>query len=215
MNGLPVHLAAVLGHELRNPLAAAMTGASLLRELLDTGDPRLPTVAGVLRDLGRIDRLRTSWLDFARTGQLRREPVDLAALLAEFAGAAVTVTVVAADSSVAGDGNLLRRAFANLIENALAAGAHGVQIRLEARGGGLLRVQIDDDGPGIPKDQAADLFTAGVSHRGSTGLGLAIVQTTITAHGGFVRCEPRPRGGRFVIELAALAAPAPVHATMA
>jgi signal transduction histidine kinase len=210
VNPLPAHLAAVLGHELRNPLASAVTGASLVRELLDGSDPRRATVDLVLRDLGRLDRLLNSWLDLARTGQLRRERVDLLTVLARAANgrANVNVQTDGADTRVSGDGALLQRAFENLIENALAAGAANVQLRVDADDErGMVSVRIDDDGPGVPADRVAEIFAPGVSSRGSTGLGLTIVQSTIAVHGGRVRCEPRSGGGRFVVELA-LARPA-------
>ncbi|MFN6192232.1 MAG: sensor histidine kinase, partial [Planctomycetota bacterium] len=62
----PELLAGVLGHELRNPLASALTGALATRELLDDDDPRAALVDGVVRDLQRAAALADGWLAAAR-----------------------------------------------------------------------------------------------------------------------------------------------------
>ena len=191
----------VLGHELRNPLAAALTGAALLRELVDADDPRRRVVDGVAHELQRMSALIDSYLDFARCGQAKKEPVSLAEVLAAAASRREGVTVDGAlDATLVGDAALLERAFDNLIDNAFAAGAHNVRIDAQKERGGLV-VSVEDDGPGVPPELRARIFDLGYSRHGSTGLGLGFVQQVLQAHRGSVACENGSRGARFVLKL--------------
>jgi signal transduction histidine kinase len=77
-------LPGLLGHELRNPLASAMTGAMLARDMVDADDPRAAVLDGVLRDLDRMTALIDGWLAMARgvgsgTGMTRLRVDDLLA----------------------------------------------------------------------------------------------------------------------------------------
>lgn len=205
---LIARVAATLGHELRNPLAAAMTGASLVRDMLDGDDPRAALVDNVLHDIERTARLLTSYLDCARTGKLRRRPVTLLAVCHAVACRNPDAVQLDGDLDVPieADRDLLERALENLVENALQAGARHVTLRGGSAGDNLL-LTVEDDGPGVPAELRASVFEPGFSGRGSTGLGLAIVAQTIRAHGGSVRCAASAHGGRFSIELPALHQP--------
>jgi signal transduction histidine kinase len=202
----PQLLPGVLGHELRNPLAAAMTGALLLREMLDGEDARGPVLDGVLRDLERMKHLIDGWLQVARTGAVARRELAVDALLERAAtrhGAQVVGPASAAE--VAGDPGLLERALDNLIENARQAGAR--QVRLAAQVlGERIQVHVEDDGVGVPPAQRERLFRPGASGRGGHGLGLYAVATTVAAHAGTVQCVPLARGTRFTISLPLAAA---------
>lgn len=207
--GVAARIAGTIGHELRNPLAAAITGASLLGELVDEGDPRRAVLDGVVGDLARVAALLDSYLGLARGGLAATEPVELASLgqrLQRRHGGRLEVRCD--ELAVIGDERLLERVFDNLIDNALQAGARRVQIAAE-RDGDSIRIAVDDDGAGVPEELAGSLFERGVSGRGSSGLGLAIVADTIAAHGGTVRCERRPRGSRFLLTLPAAIAALP------
>ncbi len=196
--------AGVLGHELRNPLAAAVTGAALLRELLDADDPRRRIADGVAAELQRLGGLIDGYLDLARCGRPQRLPVALGHLLRTVAArrpaVAVAADVADDESMVTGDAVLLERAVENLIENAVHAGAGQVRLSLQPRGRAIA-VVVEDDGPGVPPAQRARIFESGYSRTGSTGLGLGIVAEVVAAHGGTVRCEASSRGGRFAFEL--------------
>ena len=61
-------LLAYVGHELRNPLAAAMMNISVVREMVDDGDPRRPRLSQALAELERVSDLLTSLLAFGRAG---------------------------------------------------------------------------------------------------------------------------------------------------
>jgi two-component system nitrogen regulation sensor histidine kinase NtrY len=105
------------------------------------------------------------------------------------------------------DPQQIRRALINLIDNAVAAqegrGTIGVEARLSQDH--TLRIEVADDGPGIPRDDRDRLFVPYFStKRRGTGLGLAIVHKVVTEHRGTIRVEDNePRGARFVIEIPA------------
>jgi signal transduction histidine kinase len=101
----------------------------------------------------------------------------------------------------------LERALANLVDNAIGAGATQVRIGCQRDGEALL-LRVDDDGPGVPSDLRGRIFEPGFSRRGSTGLGLGFVAEVAAAHCGSVWCESGERGARFVLRLPALAAAA-------
>ena len=195
------HTVGVLGHELGNPLAAAVTGTALLRELIDADDPRRQVVDGVASELQRIAALIDHYLDFARCGQTRREMVKLAGILSAAASRRQGVTVAGAlDACVTGDSVLLERAFDNLIENAFAAGASRVAVEVHNHGDAL-EIAVEDDGPGVPPELRARIFESGFSRHGSTGLGLGFVAEVMVAHRGSIVCEHGRRGARFVLRL--------------
>lgn len=199
----PDQLAGVLGHELRNPVAAALTGALVARDLIDDDDPRAAVVDGVVRDLQRIAELTDGWLALARGQQPARGEVDLVAVLAAVAARhAAEIVAAPATAPVLGHAALLERLFDNLCENARRAGARRIAIHV-ARIGDEHVVHVDDDGAGIDAADVSCVFQPGWSKRGGAGLGLHAVAATAAAHRGAVRCEPLPRGARFAVTLPA------------
>ena len=194
-------LPGVLGHELRNPLASAMTGVMLAREMIDADDPRGPVLDGALRDLDRMTQLIDGWLRLARTGTTARTAVvvdDLLEAAARRHGAEFVCRN--ADAVVQGDRCLLERALDNLLENARQAGARHLRVAVQCLAGEVA-IHVEDDGRGVPAEHLGRLFSPGWSGRGGNGLGLYAVATTVAAHLGSVRCVPLARGTRFTITL--------------
>lgn len=208
MNGvLAERLAGVLGHELRNPLASAMTGVMLTREMIDADDPRGPALDGVLRDLDRITRLIDGWLRLARTGEAQRVSVAVDEVIEAVAGRhAAEFVSRCPDAVVSGDRHLLERAIENLVENARQAGARHVRLAAQCLPGEV-SIHVEDDGAGIAAEHLGKVFAPGWSGRGGNGLGLYTVAQTVAAHHGHVRCTPLDRGTRFTIRLPLAAAP--------
>jgi two-component system osmolarity sensor histidine kinase EnvZ len=194
-----------ISHDLRTPL----TRLRMEIEMTGADDATREAMAA---DVEEMDRTIGQFLDFARTGSEGGEglePTDLAALLRELAeqyqrrGFAV-----APEPAFAEDARLpvriatLRRAIANLIDNALrhAGGEQAVELALE-RVGGAMRIEVRDRGPGIPAAEAERLklpFTrleAARSNAVGAGLGLAIVERIARAHGGHLDLLPREGGG--------------------
>lgn len=194
-------LPGLLGHELRNPLASAMTGAMLARDMIDGDDPRAAVLDGVLNDLDRMTGLIDGWLQMARGQQCTHDQVDVEELLTKIADSQ-RVEVVCAPPAFAIMGNsfLLERALENLCENARKAGATKIRIAAQ-HDGSRVDIHVEDDGHGIDAGDAECIFEPGCSRSGSTGLGLHAVATTIAACQGEVRCIPLPNGTRFTISL--------------
>jgi signal transduction histidine kinase len=203
-------------HELRTPLAA-------IRTTLDVGlaypdRAPWPVIAErAVQQSVRLEELIQQLLLLAKAdeGQLsaRREAVDLAAVLtatvAHLPAHQVEAELRAGTSlAVTGDAGHLERLFRNIIENALRYAASRVVITATASGQ-VARVQIDDDGPGIPaadRSRVFDRFVRLDSSRergtGTTGLGLAIAREIVLAHHGEITLEERPGGGtRAVVTL--------------
>jgi len=197
----PDRLPGVLGHELRNPLASAMTGVMLVREMVEADDPRASLLDSTLRDLDRMTQLIDGWLRLARTGTTASRHVAVDNLVAEVAARHGASIVAKCDGAhVSGDHSLLARALDNLLENAAQAGARTLRLAVQSLGDEVL-IHVEDDGCGVPPEQVDALFRPGWSGRGGHGLGLYAVANTVAAHLGRVRCIPLARGTRFTITL--------------
>ena len=175
----------------------------------------------LVEDLDAMTALIDTSLGFARgtaveVGRTAVDLVDLVAVeVAENAAQGADIRLSGEDvqdAVVAGDAVALRRVVANLIENAVKFGRSSVSVAVE-RTGGLCRVVVEDDGPGIPEAERMAVFSP--FHRversrnrgtGGTGLGLAIARQIAEAHGGTVRADASPPGGaRLVLTLPAIA----------
>lgn len=199
---------AVLGHELRNPLAASVAGVSAAAELTDPADPRRSFLDRALHDLDRVSGLLNRYLEFGRSGSVRGVRLDVADLLRRLAARHELRVAVdesdavggAAPLIIEGDGVLLERALENLVDNSRQAGAQ--QIRLAARReNGQVVVEVSDDGPGIAEGLRAHMFEPFVSGGTGSGLGLALVAEVLESHGGEICALPSEGGARFRITL--------------
>ncbi len=197
-------LLAYVGHQLRNPLAAAMVNISVVNEMVDEGDPRRPRLSQALADLERVADLLTSLLAFGRAGVPELRPVDLAQVVrrvAERVCPSTSRVTAPADAAVMqGDGRLLEQAIENLMHNSVSAGATMVEIIVDREPGELV-LHIEDNGRGVPADIGERIFDPMVSGRGSTGLGLAMAREIIEAHGGSLNLLPTSSGALFRISL--------------
>jgi signal transduction histidine kinase len=100
---------------------------------------------------------------------------------------------------VAGDRDAFKRAFANLLDNAVRLAPEGSRIELAGvRANGWIEVSVSDEGPGLdPEDRQRvfDRFWRGDRSRPGSGLGLALVKQVAESHGGRARVSPSPAGG--------------------
>jgi signal transduction histidine kinase len=198
IRGRTTMLAAV-AHDLRTPI----TSLRLRAEFIEDKDVK----AKILETLAEMQTMAEAVLAFAR-GDAENEPtrvVDLTALVEGTVedAAAKGKLVRFADSpniTLSCRPFALRRALANLVDNASFYGRHA-EVRIETTANEI-RILIDDDGPGIPKedlDRVFDPFVRLESSRsretGGAGLGLAIARSIARSHGGDVQLENRAQGG--------------------
>ncbi|SFC86958.1 ATP-binding protein [Tropicimonas isoalkanivorans] len=193
-------LLAALSHDLRSPLTALRVRA----EMVDEDETRERMIATTQE----MQEMVESTLAFAR-GVSNTEPVEtvelsevVADLIADINAPAGTVTFQpsAAIARVRLRPTSMRRALRNLIENAVRYGGDaGIRIWREED---LVRVVIDDRGPGIPEEELEHVFDPFVRlersrsrETGGTGLGLSIARTIVQSHGGDISLENREGGG--------------------
>jgi signal transduction histidine kinase len=196
-------------HELRSPLTAIRGQIEVLARDPDPDAADVRRVEAVtLAELARVERLVEEMLTLARldegVGPARRE-LDAAGFLREAVLAAPGAAAVGAlaPGRIDADSDLLGRVVRNLVENARRhAGAEGTVRVSSAAAGGRLRVDVDDDGPGIPpaeRERVFDRFHRSDAGRarsaGGSGLGLAIARGIVEAHGGSIHAGESPLGG--------------------
>jgi signal transduction histidine kinase len=200
-----------IAHEVRNPLGGLELYAGLLRDALADQPERLQEVARIERELGHLRNVVSEFLEYARRPAPELSAVAIAPLLDEVrelaeAPEGVTVTVEApADLKVRADAGQLRRALLNLARNASAVmqGRTGQVVLAAVQDGARVRLEVRDQGPGVPQELREKIFTPFFTTREKgTGLGLAFVREIARDHGGEVGVEDAPGGGAvFHVEL--------------
>lgn len=205
-------LAAVIAHEVRNPLAIIANAVAGLRKPALSREDHDVLLAILDEETSRLNRLVTDLLRYARPVNLQRSQISLRELLERALALANTgakrikieLKVEAHEGRLWGDPNLLRQVFDNLIDNALQAmGADGnltVRVRAIASDGtDGLAVEIIDTGEGMDtqvRSRALDPFFT--TRPSGTGLGLAIVDRIVDAHGGRLGIDSRTGEGTTV-----------------
>ncbi len=212
-------MAAVLAHEVKNPLSG-IRGAAQLLEACASQDDR-PLAQLICQETDRICNLVDRMEVFGDERPLKLEPVNIHAVLDHvrqlalngFArGVAISQNYDPSLPAVAGNRDKLIQAFLNLVKNAAEAigpnrgDGHimlttafrpGLRISLpnsEMRVSLPLEITVSDNGPGIPEELRPHLFEPFVTTKaGGTGLGLALVAKIIGDHGGTIECETKTR----------------------
>jgi len=209
-------------HELRNPLAIIRTNVDVALADPDADPQDLRHTITVVKRAGdRMSRLVDDLLALARRQEptLEHERVDLGAAVAEAsddflvpaeARGIVLDRAIAPEVVVIGDRDALKRAVANLLENAVRLAPPSTRIKLATGSeGGRAWIAVADEGPGIAAEDQQHVFDrfwradkARSRADGGTGLGLAIVRQIAESHGGHVRLHSKLGvGSTFVIWL--------------
>lgn len=208
-------------HELRTPVTAIAGHAHYLLRRSAPTDVQRESLEVIRSEADRMGKLVGDLLELARADAgfaLRREPLNLVDVLdaarevvpPEGGDARVEVHAATPVVEVDGDPARLQQVVLNLVQNAVNAGASHVHVTAE-RDGDDARLEVADDGPGIPDEALPHLFDrfyrvdGARSGRGNgAGLGLAIVRWIVQQHGGRVDVDARPgEGTRFTVHLPA------------
>ncbi len=212
-------LAAVIAHEVRNPLGVVFNSLSSLRRMVSMPDAReLLSIVG--EESERLNRLVSDLLDFARPNEPKLQPdvlADVAASAVEAAvrgsgiqGLKIRVDVPRELPRVLVDAQLCRQAVLNLILNGAQsmgrAGEVVISARVDPTRGGAVRLDVSDTGAGIAPELADRIFQPFFTTRASgTGLGLALVKRIAEAHQAELTFESRVgQGTTFSIWLPAV-----------
>ncbi|PIE24695.1 MAG: hypothetical protein CSA62_02360 [Planctomycetota bacterium] len=198
--------AGMLAHELRNPLASAVTNLAVASDLMEESDPRKPFLARAEEEMERLRVLLRSCIELARTGQVSRRRIDIADAIQQILSRASERergSRVRFESSVCAelwhdvDPDLVVRALENLLENAGRAMCDsGGVVRIDAQmEGDTLVLSVQDEGPGLKPELLDQVFEPFVTGQRSSGLGLAFVRQVADAHGGSALAENLPGGG--------------------
>ncbi len=194
-------MAAVLAHEIRNPLASVKGYAQYARERAGEDQRLREAMDVIVSESTRLENLVRSLLTFARDRPLDMEPVDVPRVIhgvvknraPELEG--IEVELDLEDAVARADSQALEQILHNMLGNAVAALPEGrgrlkISVR---RGGGWVTLRVEDDGPGVPEDMAPRIFEPFVTGRTKgTGLGLAVVKRLVTRMGGTVTLRRGP-----------------------
>ena len=209
-------LASGVAHEINNPLAIIRGNAELLEMSPRLDDSDLSEVETIIRQVGRVERIVSNLLTFARTKKKVSRPFHLEELLEDILdqiGHQIPLGRYRVDRryqaermDIDGDEDQLRQVFTNLIVNGLQAMGNGGVLTLATmveREAGRCTVTIADSGPGITADAREKLFTPFFTTKpGGTGLGLAVSYGIVKDHGGDIRVAGQPgQGAEFSVLL--------------
>ena len=195
-------LAAVVAHEVRNPLAGLRASLQVIDKRCEARD-RSAIAAMIQRIDGLNDKVEDLLL-FARPKPPRVQSVDVKALMRDVATSAqistgrsgLPIPISGDDLKASADPDMLRAALLNITLNACqAAGTHDIDVHIAAENGHC-RIAVRDRGPGIPAEVRERVFEPFFTTRtNGTGLGLAIVKRMMELQEGTVTLKDRPEGG--------------------
>jgi signal transduction histidine kinase len=210
-------LASGVAHEIRNPLNAIGMSIKRLRAEFRSGDEAtaeqderdelLDILDGQTR---RIDSTVQQFLDYARPRPLALRSVDLDRLLAEVGestralaenrGVSLRAELTSVGMATL-DPDQIRQVLDNLLRNAIEATPVGGDVTLAARrGGDGVVITVRDTGAGIEPEHLPRIFDLYFTTKSEgTGVGLAVTHQIVTAHGGTLDAESRPREGTTMI----------------
>lgn len=203
-------LSASMAHEIRNPMAAIRGSVEMLHSELKLEDPtHAKLMQIILRESDRLNRLIGDFLSFARQDSREQKNIDLTAILKDivflfrnqFPRISFAETFASGEQLVSGNPDQIRQVFWNLYKNAIEAVEEDGSIKLNSivkknpAGYGknsepVIKVIIEDDGPGIPAEVAGNIFEPFfTTKKEGTGLGLFIVFQLLKLNGGTIAIQ--------------------------
>ena len=196
-------LAAVVAHEVRNPLAGLRGSLQVLASRLPEQTAERDVVATMIDRIDGLNAKVTDILVYARPTEPKLQSVDIRPLIADAAESARAATAARAAAEISGeeavahaDPDMLRPVLLNLLLNAYQAGRDGpVDVRVCTRDR-VCTITVLDRGPGIPADVRERVFERFYTTKpDGTGLGLPVVRRLMALQGGSLRLMEREGGG--------------------
>jgi len=213
-----------LAHEIKNPLTPIQLAVQQLERKYPGGDEAfdvlLADACDIIREeVGGLRRLVVAFSGFAKLPEVQPEPLDVNSLIDDFLRsrsemqerASVSWTPMEPAVTVRGDRMLIKHVLLNLVENAIQAAEEqdaleGLEVAVSGQvmeGDGMLRLTVQDNGPGMPPDTAERAFEPYYTTKEhGTGLGLAIVKKIVLEHNGAIAVQSAPgQGTCFTLDL--------------
>ena len=209
-------LAAIVAHEVNNPLTGILGFSELLMAELPEGDPRREEAEVIRTEAVRARTIVKALLEFARPRLPQRIPTDLNDLarstldLQRSRSRQARVEVIEEYAELPlfeADSDALKQVLLNLLNNSMQAMPHGGQLRVSTRAeGGDVALVVADTGIGMDADTRNRIFTPFFSTRagsaGGTGLGLSVSMRIIEGHHGTIEVESElGQGATFTVRL--------------
>lgn len=201
-------MAAVLAHEIRNPLAGIKGAVQVIMSRRPNGDPERPIMRDIVSRIESLSDLINDLMVFARPRTPTFASVSIAGLVGDAvaqvkrdpAAASVALEISGDDVLAMVDADLIRATLLNLLLNAAQAmGGHGRAAVTVQRTGDHFTLDVTDTGPGIPADMRAQVFEPFFTTKArGGGLGLPIARRTAELHGGTLDLTCPERGGTIV-----------------
>lgn len=206
-------VAAGVSHEIDNPVGIILGYAQLLLDDFPTADPRAEDLRAIIAECHRCKKITGGLLGLVRTGEPRREPVDLQRLIIEtveslrpqklFRQIEIHLPDLKEVPEIWADSDRIRQVLMNLFLNAAQAlkGEGEVWVDLVDAKSRLV-VEVHDNGPGFAADSKERIFEPFFTTKGGgegTGLGLSICRKLIEEHGGEISATESPRGGALLV----------------
>ena len=197
-------MVASMAHQVRTPLATAILYSSQMSNPALDNEKRQRFSQKILERLQYLERQVNDMLIFAKEGRLAMESFSLSELLnhlreavKDYTGGGGIVLDISNDvqnDAMVGNENALRGALLNLLNNAIEAVEQVgvIHITVNQLDDSMLKIVIQDDGPGIAKELCQRIFEPFFTTKAQgTGLGLAVVDSVVKAHGGQVQVDSK------------------------
>jgi len=206
-------MAAVISHEIRNPLGIIFSSAELLKKKMTKIEPNNTIPDIIVAESTRLNNIITDFLNFARPRSPRLAPcrvedvleknINFLAPQMKSQGHNVHISLDGNLPEVMADADMLYQAFLNIFINALQAMPASGEISIRVQPvEGAVQICFSDQGAGVPEDLLEKIWDPYFTTKDKgTGLGLGIVKNIIDAHGGDIRIENIPEGGARVVVL--------------